>query len=77
MKRKERHRRSVSLEPQAKEQVDQIAAMKGVSANRAIEKAVDFYSQYLKLQAREKGEIVGFVLQPPAGEKEVVHIIST
>jgi hypothetical protein len=72
---KQRHRRSVSLVPQAKDTVDRIAEVKGISVNRAIEQAVEFYSNCLRVQEQEQGQIVGFMIQTHDGTQKHVHVL--
>jgi hypothetical protein len=74
-KPKERHRRSVSLVPGAKDKVDRIAEVKGISVNRAIEAAVEFYSNCLRVEEQEDGQIVGFMLRTSDGSEKKVHVL--
>lgn len=67
------HRRSVSLVPQTKQYVENISAKEGVSGNRAIEKALEFYSKTLNL--KEDGQIVSFTIRKSDGKEQSVAVL--
>lgn len=71
-----RHRRSVALSEEAKAHLDYISKVKGVSANRSIELAVEWYSRLLAIEEREGGKLIGFIIKPhDGGRNRLVYLL--
>ncbi len=71
------HRRSIVLVPEIKDSADAIAQAKGISVNRAIEKAVGFYRDCLDAEQARHGRMVSINIVTPNGHKDEVHITGT
>lgn len=73
MAKSTRHRRSVALLPDVKENIERIADARGVSLNRAIEDAVKLYSHCVAQSGR--GIVSVTIRGPNANGKEFTYLL--
>jgi hypothetical protein len=70
-----RHRRSVALSLEATANVNYISERKGMSANRAIEIAIESYWRVMEMEGREGGTITGLVVRANDGREQRVYLL--
>lgn len=69
-----RHRQSVALLPTVKSDVDSIVEKTGLSKNRAIERAVEFYARWLNFQ-QNQGKVISLKVEDAKGDQKEVAVL--